>query len=62
LSSAFSERIILFDRKAWKKRRSRMAKKLVMPALKVKHAFQIKISALQRSNWNKSPAAGEAKP
>jgi hypothetical protein len=50
LSSAFSERIILFDRKIWKKRRSRMAKKLIIFALKVGYAFQSKISALQGSD------------
>jgi hypothetical protein len=50
LSSAFSERIILFDRKACKKIRIKVPKKLIMFALKVGDAFQSKISALQTSD------------
>jgi hypothetical protein len=37
---ADEQRTILLDRKIWKKRRSRMARKLIMFALKVGDAFQ----------------------
>jgi hypothetical protein len=57
LSSAFSERKIRFDRKIRKKNRSRMAKKLIMFALKVGEAFQSTISALQRSDGISPPDA-----
>ncbi len=50
LSSAFSERIILFDRKARRKKRIRVARKIIMSTLKVGCAFQSKISALQTSD------------
>jgi hypothetical protein len=46
LSSAFSERIILFDREAWKKIRIKVPKKVIISTLKVGYAFQSKISAL----------------
>jgi hypothetical protein len=46
LSSAFSERIILYDRQIWKKIRIKVPKKDIMSTLKVGYAFQSKISAL----------------
>jgi hypothetical protein len=57
--SAFSDRIILFERKAWNKRRIKMAKRLIMFALKVGDAFQSTISALQRSDGI-SPPTGQS--
>jgi len=58
-SGASSGRIFLFDRKAREEGWSRMAKKLIMFALKVGDAFQSKIPALQRSDGI-SPLYGEA--
>ena len=55
MSSAFSERIFPFDRKALKKKRRRVPKKAIMCALKVGDAFQSEISALQRSDGISPP-------
>jgi hypothetical protein len=49
-SSAFSDRIVLFDRKAWKKMRTRVPKKVIMSTLNVGDVFQSRISRLQASN------------
>jgi hypothetical protein len=58
LCGAFSERIILFDRKILKKRRSRMAKKLVMFALKWGGCFPESNISTSHVRWNKTPPTG----
>jgi hypothetical protein len=55
LSSAFSDRIILFDRNAWKEIRIKVPKKVIMSTLKVGYAFQSKISAHGRSDGISPP-------
>jgi hypothetical protein len=55
LSSAFSERIVLFDRKILEKRRSRMAKKLIMFTLIVGGCFPEHNIGTSKVRWNMSP-------